>query len=169
VPDVVRHLTPAERAKLRHITSMNGVGRTLLAPTAADTSGAYFITMWFTVIGPLVPIARFYVRSAEPDPLTGVYPIGAQSHYDLLGRSPLVPAEVLRTYLYCWVLAPLVVLGPLVPLLLRIDDVWAAIGGWAFGLVIVALAGTLFALMYGTRLVRRWRKPRAIRWQSSRR
>jgi len=72
---------------------------------------------------------------------------------------------VIRTYLYCWILAPLVVLGPLVPLLWRIDDVWTAIGGWAFGLVIVALAGTMFALAYGTRLVRRWRKPRAVRWR----
>ncbi|SDW41470.1 hypothetical protein SAMN05421504_101518 [Amycolatopsis xylanica] len=167
MPDIVRHLTPGEREKLRTITSMNGVGRTLLSSTPTDASGAHFMTLWFTLLGPVFPIGRYYLRSAEPDPLGGgVHMIGSHSRYDILGRSSLVPGEVIRTYLYCWLLAPLAVVGPLVPLLANIDDVWAAIGFWAFFLVVGALLGLAFALVYGTRFVsRRWRKPRAMRWQ----
>jgi hypothetical protein len=66
-----------------------------------------------------------------------------------------VGAEIARTYLYCWVVAPLIGAGPAALLLSQADELADSIG--VFGLIalfLVTLFASVAALSYGTKFVR---------------
>ncbi|RSM38379.1 hypothetical protein DMA12_33075 [Amycolatopsis balhimycina DSM 5908] len=139
---------------------MNGIGRVLLSPTTRDESGAHFKTAWISILLPLIPIGRYYLQEVS-SLSTGVR---TTTRYHIIGRSRLVGAEVVRTYLYCWLIAPLVGAGPAALLLSQADELADSIG--VFGLIalfLITLTASITLLSFGTNLARsRFFTPRTV-------
>jgi hypothetical protein len=160
VPDIVWSLSAAGQQRARSFQPVNGIGRVLLGPAAPDASGSQFKTAWISIVLPIVPITRYYLM--EEGSLT----LGTKTttRYRIVGRSRLVGAEIARTYLYCWVVAPLIGAGPAALLLSQADELADSIG--VFGLIalfLVILFASVAALSYGTKFVRqRFFTPRSV-------
>jgi hypothetical protein len=160
VSDIVWSLSPAEQARARSFQAVNGIGRVLLGPTPRDASGLHFKTAWISIMLPIVPVARYYLQEVS-SVSTGV---STTTRYHIVGRSRIVGAEVVRTYLYCWFVAPLAGAGPAALLLSQADELADSIG--VFGLIalfLVTLTASVALLMFGTNLVRkRFFTPRTV-------
>ncbi|WP_240522035.1 hypothetical protein [Amycolatopsis vastitatis] len=158
--DIVWSLSPAEQARARNFQAVNGIGRVLLGPTARDASGMHFKTAWISILLPLFPIARYYLQEVG-SLSTGM---STTTRYTIVGRSRIVGAEVVRTYLYCWLVAPLVGAGPAALLLSQADELADSIGVFALiALFLVTLAASVALLTFGTNLVRkRFFTPRTV-------
>ncbi|MFJ5925008.1 hypothetical protein ACIQF6_20625 [Kitasatospora sp. NPDC092948] len=109
MPDKVTPLRTAPR-----LGTFNGFGRTMLGKTRVDADGACFATRWFTMVMlPIWPLGRYYLKEGETVHVDGRR--GASSsttEYAFLGQAELRGSEILRTYLFCWVVVPVVILGP---------------------------------------------------------
>ncbi|MFF2961685.1 hypothetical protein ACFVT1_22770 [Streptomyces sp. NPDC057963] len=93
--------------------TFNGFGRTMLGKTRPDAEGACFATHWFTMLLPIWPLGRYYIKEGETVVVAGGRGASASTtQYVFLGRAELRMSEVIRTYLFFWVMAPLVVAGP---------------------------------------------------------
>lgn len=110
----------------------------------------YFATRYFSIVGlPIVPLGRFYLRETEK--LFSMQ--GAVSRettrYAIAGRSRIRVGEVLRTYLFCWLLGPAIVLVPIGLLLGNADEISQSIGfWWVFGGFIFWLFASIFLLVF---------------------
>ncbi|GAA3020241.1 hypothetical protein GCM10010519_56820 [Streptomyces lactacystinicus] len=109
MPDKVRPLRAAPR-----LGTVNGFGRTMLGKTRVDAQGACFATRWFTVLMlPIRPLGRYYVKEGETVDVPGRGGASTTTtEYVFLGEAELRASEVIRTYLFCWLVVPLVVAGP---------------------------------------------------------
>ena len=88
---------------------LNGVGLGFAGVSKPDHEGNCTATQWFTIFfAPIFPIARFKVKPMRTVPF--------QFQYQTLSRQKLVLAEVLKTYLYGWILFPLMIFGPFLAL-----------------------------------------------------
>jgi hypothetical protein len=97
---------------------INGIGSIFLGISAPDENGISTATNWFTFIFlPIIPFGRVKVRFLPH--------IGSGFSYQLISKEKLVLREVLKTYLFCWILFPLAIFGPAV---LTIKQVWAKVG-----------------------------------------
>ncbi|MFE7531209.1 hypothetical protein ACFU7Y_36690 [Kitasatospora sp. NPDC057542] len=94
--------------------TFNGFGRTMLGKTRVDAAGACFATRWFTMLMlPIRPLGRYYVKEGETVSVSGRAGASTDTtEYVFLGEAELRASEVIRTYLFCWVVVPLVVAGP---------------------------------------------------------
>ncbi len=94
--------------------TVNGFGRTMLGKTRPDAQGACFATHWFTMLMlPIRPLGRYYVKEGETVDVSGRHGSSTSTtQYVFLGRAELRMSEVIRTYLFCWLVAPLVIAGP---------------------------------------------------------
>jgi hypothetical protein len=99
-------LVPGLRAglarELRSIRAFDlaGTGVRLLGVRPAAYGKERWVTFWVTVAYfPLLPLGRFRVRFEEPR--------GMEARWTPLERTPLVPAELLRTLFYGYVVFPL--------------------------------------------------------------
>ncbi|MFJ7493044.1 hypothetical protein ACIQZB_17665 [Streptomyces sp. NPDC097727] len=94
--------------------TFNGFGRTMLGKTRPDAEGACFATHWFTMVMlPIRPLGRYYVKEGETVEVPGGRGASTSTtQYLFLGEAELRMSEVIRTYLFCWVVVPLVVAGP---------------------------------------------------------
>ncbi|MFJ6012759.1 hypothetical protein [Streptomyces sp. NPDC092952] len=109
MPDRVRPMRTVPR-----LGTYNGFGRTLLGRTKPDADGACFATHWFTLLLlPIRPLGRYYVKEgATVERSTGPGASTSTTEYVFLGEAELRASEVIRTYLFRWVVVPLVVAGP---------------------------------------------------------
>lgn len=93
---------------------INGTGTTLLGISPMDSSGVATATRWITFLYlPVVPLARYRVHFLPNK--------GRGFSYQELERLGLNGREILTTYLFFWLVIPLVLLAPFV---LAIAEVW---------------------------------------------
>lgn len=158
----------AADTKVRLGTS-NSTGWELNGFTRKDESGYQFATRWYVFFGlPIVPLSRYYLREVDPTAqLNAMTP-----EYHFAGQSRLRFDEIVRTYLACWVIAPLVIVGPILLWLGNMDQVtdWMAedatwpyyvlVGGFVFWLL--ASIGVLLFTLHHYRA--RWAPIREVRW-----
>jgi hypothetical protein len=96
---------------------INGIGITLLGIAGDDGPDESTATLWFTfAFLPVIPIRRMRVKFLSHK--------GSGFSYQFIANEKLVLSEILRTYLYCWILVP--ALG-LAPFLLGNDKIWTAL------------------------------------------
>jgi hypothetical protein len=116
------------------LTSFNGIGQGLRGFTRVDAGGRCFATRWLLVAGlPVVPLTRYYLRE---------YPQGA---FRVDGESRLRAVEVVRAYVYWWLVVPAVGILPMLAAAHRLRQVesmstagtWWAIGGFVLWVVLV--------------------------------
>ncbi|WP_051791612.1 hypothetical protein [Amycolatopsis jejuensis] len=171
MPDEVWPLTPDDHPRL---SSTNGFGTELHGFTREDADGWRFATRWLTALGlPLVPLERYYLREVKTldamlDAVRGL-PWTHRKRYELSGQSRLRAAEILRTYLFCWVAGPVFIALP-VALLLSFADELAESAG-VFLLVILfgsVLAGSIMGLSaLHARYQEQWAPLRTVRWRDA--
>ena len=104
--DPVYPLRPGEPPELY---TYGGMGWRLLHNTRPDADGRLFATRWLIVLLPIVPLGRYHVRRGRISSTGREFTI----EYRFFGRSPLRPVEVIRTYVYFWVVVPVLFLGPI--------------------------------------------------------
>lgn len=114
----------------------------MLGFTRKSTDGTHCAGEWVVALyAPLFPLRRYRLRIEEHSMDWTAGGTVTSRKYTILERTRLKPAEVLLTYLACWVLCPVVVLGP--PALVFV-------GGLALGLPDNDLVGwVLFAIVFG--------------------
>lgn len=84
---------------------INGIGLTFLSVSAPDENGISFSTTWFTFAYlPIFPIRRKRVRFL---PHTG-----SGFSYEFISDEKLSLIEILKTYLFGWLLFPLLLIFP---------------------------------------------------------
>jgi hypothetical protein len=84
---------------------INGIGFTFSGVSHPDDKGHCTATQWFTfVFLPIFPVARYLVKPLGRAPF--------RFQFQTLAKEKLVLNEVLQTYLYGWILFPLLLLGP---------------------------------------------------------
>ncbi|BCB90774.1 hypothetical protein [Phytohabitans suffuscus] len=153
----------------RPTSSRNGFGRELKGFTRPDGSGGRFATCWVVAFGlPVVPLSRCYLSQerAFSTPPRG-FRLRAATRYRIEGESRVRVAEVARTYAFCWLLVPAVVLAPLLVLLERVDgddrsNASKAALVAAFLAVLVGSILVLTALLAAYRA--RWAPVRTVVW-----
>lgn len=88
---------------------INGIGFGFAGVSHPDAEGNCYATQWFTfVFLPLFPVARYKIKPLKKVPF----------QFQITSQSALVLQEVLSTYLYGWILFPLLILGPFLALAL---------------------------------------------------
>jgi hypothetical protein len=96
---------------------INGIGTTLLSVSKMDCDGNATATVWFTFLFlPIFPIRRYQVQFLPHQ--------GSGFSYRILSEERLQFQEILKTYLYGWLVAPTLILGPL---LFGIRENWEAL------------------------------------------
>jgi hypothetical protein len=164
MPDKVWPLSHQPR-----LHNVNGHGTELKSFTRADSSGRYFATGWATVAGmPLIPLRRYYLSQGGTTFEGSVVRRTVKTHYQIAGESRLRASEVLRTYVFCWLLAPAVILGPVIAFFTQVDAIADALSG-VFILVIAAPFAWIFGIGYlVTKLLdvyrARWAPVREVEW-----
>ncbi|MDQ7905062.1 hypothetical protein RB614_11070 [Phytohabitans sp. ZYX-F-186] len=143
----------------RPTSSRNGFGRELKGHTRTDRGGGHFATCWVVAFGlPIVPVSRYYLREDR-----------AARRHRIEGESRPRAAEVARTYAFCWLLVPAVVVAPLLVLLSQADRIGdeASTGSkLAFaGVFLAVLGGSIAAVTALLALYRaRWAPVREAVW-----
>ncbi|WUI03936.1 hypothetical protein OHR68_19775 [Spirillospora sp. NBC_00431] len=155
------------------LSTFNGTGYELKGFTRTDPSGRCFATRWW-VVGlnlPVLPLERYYVTQkedyyvregkgqAKADVWTTNYVIHGQSHLRI--------DEIVRTYLYSWLIAPAIGLGPFLVVLAHVERVvdarWvifvAVLGAFFVGIFIAAALPRIYR--------KRWARVRTVRWVKS--
>lgn len=159
----VRRIGYSGRAP-RNAYTLQGVGTAFAGRSRVDAQGAFFTTKWIMLLGPVIPIGRYYVRETGSSNLPG----HSVTRYEILGQARLDPLALVRTLLFCWICAPGLVVGPSVLLLSHADDlVYGA--NWSIWLLIATFIVLLIAGITATTLLiinwqRRWAPLHQVRW-----
>jgi hypothetical protein len=96
---------------------INGIGTTFLGVSDMDKNDVATATLWFTFLFfPVIPLRRYRVQFL---PSTG-----SGYAYQILGEEAHSLPEILKTYISGWLLAPLLIFGPMV---LAIRENWEAL------------------------------------------
>jgi hypothetical protein len=158
----------------RPTASRNGFGRELMGFTRPNESGGRFATCWLVAFGlPIVPLSRCYVKQ-EPAPTSPVrgFRLRGDTTYQIEGVSRRRASEILRTYAFCWLLVPAVVVVPVLALLSHADRIVDRGEDGATGRKVV-LVGAFLLLLTGSILAlqgalvlyrRRWAPVRSVEW-----
>lgn len=86
------------------MTRINGIGIKLLGFSEVKDDGSCFATYWFTfVFMPIFPLSRIKLIREITKPVF--------FKYQVISETNLVMEEVIKTYLYSWVLFPLFIFG----------------------------------------------------------
>lgn len=153
VVDKIRALAPGDRVRLG---SFNGIGFGFKSFTRTDARGCCFATRWFMLVYlPVIPLGRYYVKDQGT---TGTYAgayTSTTTRYTIYGRSPLRADEILRTYVFQWVLGPAFVIVPIILWLSNADAISGetsdSVSGWRIFLLIAVfliwLIGSIAALV----------------------
>lgn len=100
------------------MSRINGIGTWLLGVEKTDQPGIYTATNWITVLFlPLIPLARHRIKPTRMQ--------RGHMSYEILSKEKLNALEVLRTYLFGWILIPLLGFAPIV---LAVAEVQSALG-----------------------------------------
>lgn len=125
MPDKVIPLQKSPR-----LGSVNGIGWTMMGHTRVDGDGNCFATRWLTLFGlPILPLDRFYLKELGTTFQSKGTEQKTTSRYQIFGTAPLSVNELIRTYLYCWLFAPLIGIGPLVLYLADADHLGHSLPG----------------------------------------
>jgi hypothetical protein len=88
--------------------------------------------------------------------------------YQILGTALLRSSEIIRTYLYCWLIAPLIGAGPLLVYLVNADQLAHSLPGGFFTFLIlmfvILFAGPILLLALHTRYRERFAPLRVPAW-----
>lgn len=168
--DEVWRLPESHRIRM---STVNGIGLQLKGFTRKDGSGRCFATRWLVFCYlPLVPMDRFYLREGSTsDHHAGIYARTATG-YTIDGESRLRAGEVLRTYLFWWVVGPVVALVlPAVFMLegYRVSASLAPGAGWPEPVVtglafLLFVAGLLLLAVLAVNYRKRWAPVCDVRW-----
>ncbi|MDW6061966.1 hypothetical protein SAZ11_33025 [Streptomyces sp. FXJ1.4098] len=139
---------PIRSGELKHLGSLSGIGFGLKGFTRADESGRCFATRWFMFIYlPVIPRQRYYLTEGEVTHEVS----RITTRYALHGQSHLRAGEILRTYAFGWLVCPVVLGVPLLPLLAYANQdapsLWVMVGGF-LGCVVASSA--VLALLHTT-------------------
>ncbi len=100
------------------MSTLNGIGTTLLGISTQNERSEATATHWFTFFYlPIVPLKRYTVRFLPHR--------GSSFSYQILAEGPLNWREVALTYLYGWLLIPLFIFWPIS---LAVREVWQSLG-----------------------------------------
>jgi hypothetical protein len=138
MPDKVVPLPPDGAGKLG---TVNGFGFSLMGLTRLDSSGHCFATRWLIILGlPVLPLNRYYLQPGDTTFMTRGSSSTLLSSYRIAGAADLRGTEILRTLLYCWLVGPAIVVGPLVLLFVNIDAIVHSVPGGVLTLIAGVLA-----------------------------
>ncbi|MER6144249.1 hypothetical protein ABT174_30120 [Streptomyces sparsogenes] len=156
---------PIGQGESPRLGSFNGIGFGLKGFTRVDENGRCFATRWFMVVHlPVAPLRRYYLTEGKVTHELS----RTTTRYVLHGRSRLRADEILRTYAFCWLLCPVVLGLPLLPLLRYANQdapsLWVLVGGF---LGCVAAGSVVLAVLH-TAYRRRWAPLRTPRWVTER-
>jgi hypothetical protein len=145
--DKVWPLEPDERVRL---SSFNGIGFDLKGFTRKDATGRCFATRYFTFVYlPVIPLDRFYLEEGPVQYQDLGLSSTTLTRYRITGWSPLRGEEILRTYLFSWIIGPGVVLVPALLWLGHSDELSERIGfGWVIGILLAWSLGSTIALAF---------------------
>lgn len=122
---------------------INGIGTTFLGISEPDENGIATATNWFTFIFlPIFPATRVRVRFLEH--------IGDGYSYEIISYEKLVLKEIFKTYLYGWILYPLIIAFPAI---VAVKEVWQLLGlpkSIQIPYIILAL---IWAIVWGWKLM----------------
>jgi hypothetical protein len=158
----------------RPTSSRNGFGRELKGFTRPDESGSRFATCWVVAFGlPIVPVSRCYLTEerAFTAPARDLR-LRAATRYRIAGVSRRRVTEIVRTYAFCSLVVPAVVIAPVLVLLSQADRIVDTGDGGATGpkLALVAafllvLTASILGLSAALALYRtRWAPVREVEW-----
>lgn len=83
---------------------VNGIGTTLLGVSRMDKNNVATATQWFTILFlPIIPLVRYYVQFLPPE--------GSEYSYIILSKDKLNIKEILKTYLFGWIIVPILLFG----------------------------------------------------------
>lgn len=87
--------------------TINGTGFKYLGFSKLDKNGCCTATKWLVfAYFPLFPLKRHHLKFSLDQKFI--------RHYQVLGDSPSEKGEIISTYLWGWILIPLIVLAPLI-------------------------------------------------------
>ena len=96
------------------VARLEGFGTAFLGVKRDPRRSYHTATVWVTFFyAPILPLRRYRVK------------FGEDGAYTLMKRTPLSFAEVLECYVWCWMILPVVLLGPL---FLGITEIWESVG-----------------------------------------
>ncbi|GAA4518139.1 hypothetical protein GCM10023191_091810 [Actinoallomurus oryzae] len=145
MPDRV---TPFAGGRGPRLGTGNGFGWAMMGLTRVDESGRCFATRWVTALGlPLVPLDRYYLKETGMTVVSHGFGSTTTTRYEIFGVAPLRGSEIIRTYLYCWLFAPLLGAGPTILLLSDADDVSAALPGGVIALIVLFVLLLIASIM----------------------
>lgn len=134
------------------MSTLNGFGTKYLGYTAPDDEGNCYATEWVVALYfPVFPLAR--------RKLCGEFNARGDKQFYLLGKTPLVTRELIQTYLWGFIVVPVLVL---LPLLLMMVLAYAGIivdHSTAFGLFFIIGIVWLLASIF---LLIRWDSARGV-------
>lgn len=160
MPDDVWPLPAAEPPMLN---TFNGTGLELKGFTRADAAGRCFATRWLVLLGmPIIPLGRYYLRQGSTTGFASGSYTEYRTRYAIEGRARPRFFEIIRTYVFCWLIGPGVVLAPTLALLWRVDELSDAIApdsGWSFlAVTALALGWPVSAIVLLVMLLQNYRK-----------
>jgi hypothetical protein len=129
VDDVVRPLGTLEYARMRSIGTIYGFGSRIVGRTPRDAEGLQFGTLWVFAFGlPVVPRCRLLFSTGHSEAAMSGTVVVQHTDYHVAGATPFVASELVKTYVYRWLLVPLVLLGPVVLYLGATDAIADVLG-----------------------------------------
>jgi hypothetical protein len=100
--------------KVPSLGTENGIGTTLLHNSRPDAGGRFFATRWLMIVLPIAPLGRYYLRQGRSYDSGGLFTVRSTTEYEFHGRSRLRVSEVVRTYVFWWLVLPVVFVGPII-------------------------------------------------------
>jgi hypothetical protein len=96
------------------MSTLNGIGTTLLGIGPPNERGEATATRWVTLFyAPIVPLNRYTLRFLPHR--------GSGFRYEILTQEKLAWGEIAQTYLYGWLLFPLLIFWPMS---IAVIEVW---------------------------------------------
>lgn len=85
--------------------NINGTGTRFLGYSPLDKDGSCFVTNWVTILYlPVIPLYRAKIKRKITLPI--------EFKYEILDKDKLVLKEVIITYLFGWIIFPLIIFWP---------------------------------------------------------
>jgi hypothetical protein len=152
----------------------NGFGTGLKGFTRADGTGRYFATCWYVAFDlPVVPLYRYYLRRRAVRLETSGLEFTTTTDYQIDGESRLRAVEILRTYVFCWLAMPAIVVAPILVMLSNADRITSGLEGHVPVSPIFVIIGAFILWLIGSIIVgiwllgvyrARWAPIRPVRW-----
>lgn len=148
-PVPVWTLNDEDRAQLDKLGTFNGFGVQLLGGSRTDDTGRRFMTAWFMLSLPLIPLGRYYVRKGATTFDGNMAYSVERTDYTFSGVARLRLLDVVRTYLVFWLIGPATVLLPWIWIIGKFSEIPSDTSAWLFFLALAGVALAPVALVIG--------------------